>query len=58
MPNADLVLEGGGVKGTSAVGIVEFGVDEETRAALVANGERAARFLATWDWEQYLRECT
>jgi NTE family protein len=43
---------------TSAVGIVEFDVDESTRAALVANGERAARdFLARWDWEAYRRDC-
>ena len=43
---------------TSAVGIVEFGADEEKRAALVANGERAARdFLATWDWDAYRHEC-
>jgi NTE family protein len=43
---------------TSAVGVVEFGCGEEKRAALVANGERAAReFLATWDWEAYRHEC-
>jgi NTE family protein len=43
---------------TSAVGVVEFGCSEEKRAALVANGERAARdFLATWDWEAYRHEC-
>ena len=43
---------------TSAVGIVDFGADERKRAALVANGERAARdFLATWDWDAYRREC-
>ena len=43
---------------TSAVGIVEFGADEDKRAALVANGERAARdFLAGWDWDAYRHEC-
>jgi len=43
---------------TSDVGIVEFGASEETRAGLVAEGERAARdFLAGWDWEAYRHEC-
>jgi NTE family protein len=43
---------------TSAVGIVEFGAGEGKRAALVENGERAAReFLAAWDWEAYRHEC-
>ena len=43
---------------TSAVGIVEFGASEDKRAALVAEGERAARdFLAGWDWEAYRHEC-
>ena len=43
---------------TSAAGVVEFGCGEDTRAALVANGERAAReFLGTWDWEAYRHEC-
>jgi len=43
---------------TSAVGVVEFGCGEDKRAALVANGEQAARqFLATWDWEAYRHEC-
>lgn len=43
---------------TSAVGVVEFGCGEDKRAALVANGEHAAReFLATWDWEAYRYEC-
>jgi NTE family protein len=43
---------------TSTVGIVEFGASEEKRAALVANGEAAARdFLAGWDWDAYRHEC-
>jgi NTE family protein len=43
---------------TSAVGVVEFGADARKRAALVANGEQAAReFLATWDWAAYQHEC-
>jgi NTE family protein len=43
---------------TSAVGIVEFDIDEKTRADLVASGERAAsEFLAGWDWETYRHEC-
>ena len=43
---------------TSAVGVVEFGADEEKRAALVENGERAAaEFLAGWDWDAYRHEC-
>ena len=43
---------------TSDVGIVEFGASEETRAGLVAEGERAARdFLAEWDWDAYRHEC-
>jgi NTE family protein len=43
---------------TSAVGVVEFGCGEDKRAALVANGERAAReFLAAWDWTRYQHEC-
>jgi len=43
---------------TSAVGIVDFGCGADERAALVANGERAAReFLSTWDWPRYQHEC-
>jgi NTE family protein len=43
---------------TSAVGVVEFGCGEDKRAALVSNGESAARdFLAGWDWEAYRHEC-
>ena len=44
---------------TSAVGVVEFGCGEDKRAALVANGERAAReFLAAWDWTRFQQDCT
>jgi NTE family protein len=43
---------------TSAVGVVEFDASPEKRAALVANGDRAAtQFLRTWDWEAFKREC-
>ncbi len=43
---------------TSAVGIVEFGASAQQRATVVANGTAAAeRFLQTWDWEAYRREC-
>ena len=43
---------------TSAVGVVEFGCGDDKRAALLANGDRAAReFLATWDWEAFRHEC-
>lgn len=44
---------------TSAVGIVEFDAPEAKRAAVVASGEEAAeRFLGSWDWEDYKRECS
>ena len=43
---------------TSAVGVVEFGADARKRAALVANGEQAARqFLAGWDWKRFKQDC-
>jgi NTE family protein len=43
---------------TSAVGIVEFDAPPARRAQVVANGAAAAdRFLRTWDWEAYRREC-
>jgi NTE family protein len=43
---------------TSAVGIVEFGASQQQRATVVANGGAAAeRFLATWDWDAFRREC-
>ena len=43
---------------TSAVGIVEFDASEEQRATVVANATEAAeRFLQTWDWEAFQREC-
>ena len=43
---------------TGAIGIVEFDASPEKRAAIAANGDRAAeRFLADWDWERYKRDC-
>jgi NTE family protein len=43
---------------TSSVGIVEFDASDEQRATAIANGTAAAeRFLATWDWEAFRREC-
>jgi NTE family protein len=40
---------------TKSVGIVDFGVDDERRAHLAANGARAAeRFLRRWNWDDYL----
>ena len=43
---------------TSAVGIVEFDASAEQRAVVTANGiAEAERFLATWDWDAYRREC-
>jgi NTE family protein len=43
---------------TSSVGIVEFDASDEQRAIAVANGTAAAeRFLATWDWEAFRRDC-
>jgi NTE family protein len=43
---------------TRDVGIVDFGVDQARRDALVANGEEAAReFLAGWSWARYKAEC-
>jgi predicted acylesterase/phospholipase RssA len=44
---------------THAVGIVEFDAPEAKRKAVVASGDDAARrFLSTWDWERFKRECT
>jgi NTE family protein len=43
---------------TSSVGIVEFDASEEQRAVAVTNGTAAAeRFLATWDWDAFRRDC-
>jgi NTE family protein len=43
---------------TSSVGIVEFDASDEQRATAIANGTAAAeRFLATWDWDAFRREC-
>jgi NTE family protein len=43
---------------TSAVGIVEFDASQQQRATVVANGAAAAeRFLATWDWDAFRRDC-
>ena len=43
---------------TGAIGIVEFDASPEKRAAIAANGDRAAeRFLDDWDWERYRRDC-
>ena len=43
---------------TSAVGLVEFDASPKQRATVIANGADAAeRFLAEWDWEEYLRAC-
>ena len=40
---------------TSCVGVVEFGVDQQRRDELVANGvDAATTFLASWDWDEYL----
>ena len=43
---------------TSAVGIVEFDASPEQRAIVIANATAAAeRFLKSWDWEAFLRDC-
>lgn len=43
---------------TALVGIVEFDAPEEKRAAVVAKGDEAAvKFLDTWDWESFKRDC-
>ena len=43
---------------TSAVGIVEFGASAQQRATVIANATVAAeRFLKTWDWEAFRRDC-
>ncbi len=43
---------------TRAVGIVEFDASPEQRATVLANGMAAAeRFLASWNWQDYLRDC-
>jgi NTE family protein len=43
---------------TSAVGVVEFDATDEQRETVIANGRVAAeRFLATWDWDAFRREC-
>jgi len=42
----------------SAVGIVEFDAPAAKRAAVLARGEQAAeRFLDSWDWLAYERDC-
>jgi NTE family protein len=43
---------------TSAVGVIEFGADEASRARVFNEGEAAAaRFLESWDWNRYRSEC-
>ena len=43
---------------TGAIGIVEFDASPQKRAAVAANGDKAAeRFLDDWDWERYKRDC-
>ncbi len=43
---------------TSSVGIVEFDASDGQRATAIANGTAAAeRFLQTWDWDAFRREC-
>jgi NTE family protein len=43
---------------TSAVGPVEFDASDERRRQVYDNGVAAARrFLETWSWPTYLREC-
>jgi NTE family protein len=43
---------------TAAVGVVEFDASARQRKAVLASGEAAAeRFLETWDWDAYVREC-
>ena len=43
---------------TSAVGIVEFDASPQQRATVIANATAAAqRFLQTWDWDAFLRDC-
>lgn len=43
---------------TSGVGIVDFDASPDERERLVRAGdEAAARFLATWDWDAYRRDC-
>ena len=44
---------------TSAIGIVEFDASPQQRTTVIANGTAAAeRFLRTWDWEAFRRDCT
>ena len=43
---------------TSAVGLIEFDAPKQKRDAVAANGDKAAqRFLDTWDWERYKKQC-
>ncbi|MGH2942099.1 MAG: patatin-like phospholipase family protein, partial [Solirubrobacteraceae bacterium] len=43
---------------TSAVGLVEFDATAQQRATVIAAGAAAAeRFLETWDWDAFRREC-
>lgn len=43
---------------TSGISAVDFGLDADDQAVLVARGRAAAeQFLTTWDWEDYLRVC-
>ena len=43
---------------TSGVGVVDFDAPKEKRDRLVANGDAAAkRFLETWDWGAFKRDC-
>jgi NTE family protein len=40
---------------TGSVGVVDFGIDEARREALVASGTaEATAFLGSWNWEDYL----
>jgi hypothetical protein len=68
-PVADVVLEGGGVKGlglvarsvyvdTSGVSSFDFDLDAEGQRLLLARGRSAAEaFLARWDYDRWLRDC-
>jgi NTE family protein len=43
---------------TSDVGITDFGASKDKRAAVAAKDDKAAqRFLDSWNWERYKKDC-
>ena len=43
---------------TSSVGLIDFDMSEEAKLEAFEDGRSAAeKFLAVWNWNQYLAEC-